>query len=169
MLAYRISKPARARDLSGTGARLYGGRWNPKGIPLVYASTTPALALLEFLAHTPLHLAPPEIACCTLAIPDGEPNHEIGAAELPPDWRSYPAPPALASLGRRWCKAAEHLTLTVPSVLLPVGPERNVLVNSLHEAAGKVAIVSVEVFSLDDRPLAEAASLQVTATLRQEP
>ena len=41
----------RHADLSGEGARLYGGRYNPKDIPAVYASQTIALAVLEVLVH----------------------------------------------------------------------------------------------------------------------
>jgi len=38
-------------NLSGTGARQYGGRFNPPGIPAVYTSQSIALALLEILVH----------------------------------------------------------------------------------------------------------------------
>ena len=34
-------------DLNGEGARLYGGRWNSPGRPMVYAAESAALALLE--------------------------------------------------------------------------------------------------------------------------
>jgi len=37
--------------LTGEGARLYGGRFNPPGIPAVYTSQSIALALLEILVH----------------------------------------------------------------------------------------------------------------------
>ena len=32
MLLYRIAKKAYIEDLSGLGSRLYGGRWNEKGL-----------------------------------------------------------------------------------------------------------------------------------------
>ncbi|MGD0771893.1 MAG: RES domain-containing protein [Candidatus Solibacter sp.] len=37
--------------MSGEGARLYGGRYNPKGIPAVYTAQSISLALLEILVH----------------------------------------------------------------------------------------------------------------------
>ena len=40
-----------ADDLSGAGARATGGRWNARGTPLVYASTSRALACLETVVH----------------------------------------------------------------------------------------------------------------------
>jgi RES domain-containing protein len=45
---YRALNPAHARDpLSGRGAELYGGRFNPKGTPALYASLSPDAALRE--------------------------------------------------------------------------------------------------------------------------
>lgn len=47
-LLYRALNPIYARDpLSGRGAELYGGRFNPKGAPALYASLTPMAALRE--------------------------------------------------------------------------------------------------------------------------
>lgn len=37
--------------LTGEGSRRNGGRWNPKGIAVVYASFTPETAMAETLAH----------------------------------------------------------------------------------------------------------------------
>jgi RES domain-containing protein len=47
-LLYRALNPIYAREpLSGRGAELYGGRFNPKGTPALYASLTPMAALRE--------------------------------------------------------------------------------------------------------------------------
>src|SRR3712207_8444198 len=40
-----------ANDLSGAGAKVTGGRWNEKDVPVVYASETRALACLETVVH----------------------------------------------------------------------------------------------------------------------
>ena len=40
-----------ADDLSGRGAELNGGRWNRPGRPVIYASSTIALACLETVVH----------------------------------------------------------------------------------------------------------------------
>ena len=83
----------------GTGARLYGGRWNPQGISVVYAAESRALATVEYLVHVPLSLVPRDLSLVTLHIPDGIPYTTITIADLPANWRSYPPPPALADLG----------------------------------------------------------------------
>jgi RES domain-containing protein len=52
--AYRSSTPEYAKEtdlLTGEGARLLGGRWNPIGIAMIYASLTPEIAMAETLAH----------------------------------------------------------------------------------------------------------------------
>lgn len=38
---------------SGEGARLVGGRWNPKGIPALYLATDPGTAVAEFYQNLP--------------------------------------------------------------------------------------------------------------------
>ena len=49
---WRITTAAFARSaFSGEGARLYGGRWNPKGVPIVYTAASQSLALLEMLVQ----------------------------------------------------------------------------------------------------------------------
>ena len=45
---YRALNPVYAREpLSGRGAELYGGRFNPKGMPALYASLSVMTALRE--------------------------------------------------------------------------------------------------------------------------
>lgn len=45
---YRALNPAYAREpLSGRGAELYGGRFNPKGVPALYTSLSVTTALRE--------------------------------------------------------------------------------------------------------------------------
>ena len=45
---YRALNPVYARDpLSGRGAQVYGGRFNPKGTAALYASLSPVTALRE--------------------------------------------------------------------------------------------------------------------------
>jgi RES domain-containing protein len=52
--AFRMAEAPYANQtaiLSGTGAAHWGGRWNPPGIPTVYACLDPTLALSEWAAQ----------------------------------------------------------------------------------------------------------------------
>ena len=51
IVVYRATAPAYAGDLSGEGARRYGGRWNERGVPALYTASSVALTLLESLVH----------------------------------------------------------------------------------------------------------------------
>lgn len=151
MLVYRIAKTKYIHDLSGTGARVYGGRWSKKGIGIIYTSENRALATVEYLVHVPLSLVPGEIGIATLKIPDGITPKEISISGLPANWRDYPAPPELAEIGTRWALANDTLLLRVPSAV--VEHECNILINPSHPDMKHVSISQTERFSLDARLL----------------
>ncbi|MDN3722310.1 RES family NAD+ phosphorylase [Roseibium salinum] len=59
---YRALNPVYAREpMSGRGAELYGGRFNPKGVPALYASTSVLTALRE--ANQVGNLQPTTLVC----------------------------------------------------------------------------------------------------------
>jgi len=52
LVAWRLDEKKFAATWdSGEGARLYGGRWNPRGRRIVYCSIDPATAILEVAVH----------------------------------------------------------------------------------------------------------------------
>ena len=59
---FRLVQARWAHDaMSGEGARLAGGRWNPPGMLAVYLAESRSLAALEVVVHAPrevLRLAP---------------------------------------------------------------------------------------------------------------
>ncbi len=52
MTVYRFANYKYASDISGTGAKIFGGRWNFEGWPVLYTSEHISLGLLEILANT---------------------------------------------------------------------------------------------------------------------
>ena len=50
MLIYRLGS-SRYPANDGLGASIYGGRWNRKGTPVIYAAASRALCALEVLAN----------------------------------------------------------------------------------------------------------------------
>ncbi|WPP52028.1 RES family NAD+ phosphorylase [Catalinimonas niigatensis] len=79
--AYRITKSKYARDLSGTGAYLNGGRWNHPGTYILYTASSVALATLETLAHIRKDISPKGFVLVTLYLPDVF-TKEIGDADV---------------------------------------------------------------------------------------
>ncbi|MEA3445495.1 MAG: RES family NAD+ phosphorylase, partial [Bacteroidota bacterium] len=52
MIVYSLAKQKYCTDLSGTGAEKAGGRWNNKGIKILYTSDSRALCTAEIAVHT---------------------------------------------------------------------------------------------------------------------
>ncbi len=50
MFVYRLASRLYAAD-NAEGARIYGGRWNRPGTPVIYTSATRSLAALEVIVH----------------------------------------------------------------------------------------------------------------------
>lgn len=149
MKVYRIAKTRYVDDMSGSGARIFGGRWNHKGTGVIYTSENRALATVEYLVHVPLSIAPASLSLVTLQIPDEMILQEIAVSDLPNNWREYPAPTRLAELGTNWATRNESLLLRVPSVV--VDQEFNILLNPLHPDIKRVSIFRVESYAFDKR------------------
>lgn len=71
MRVYRVCS-AKYTELSGEGARLYGGRWNSPGVAVVYTAGSLALAVLETRVH--LRTMPVDYVRLTIEIPDSAYN-----------------------------------------------------------------------------------------------
>lgn len=151
MLLYRISKTKYAEDLSGEGARRAGGRWNFKGIPVVYTADSTALATLETLVHSSLNLVPKNMSVVTLNLPDKLSVTTVNVENLPNNWATYPAPVELATIGKDWTDKLETVALCVPSSVTPAGEGKNYILNPLHSDFKQVEIVQVKAYLFDSR------------------
>ena len=96
MRVWRIARAAHAA-FDGEGARRHGSRWTPRGVPAVFTSATLSLAALERFVHTDSDLEPVDLVAISVDIGDNISVDVIDLGELPLDWRSFPAPSALAS------------------------------------------------------------------------
>lgn len=149
MRLYRLCAPKHAAHaIDGEGARLFGGRWNPRGHAMVYTSEHLSLAVLEVLVHLePSQLRPARVSVA-VDVPDRE-IEEIDPASLPRNWRSQGAQRALQALGLEWLQARRSLALKVPSAVIPT--EHNVLLNPAHPKHERLAATPGEPFSFDPR------------------
>lgn len=151
MVVYRIAGTRHIHDLSGSGARMYGGRWNHKGVGVVYTSENRSLATVEFLVHVSIPYFPANLSIASIEIPDRIKPKTVSMSMLPDEWRDFPARSELADLGTKWVLGNESLLLRVPSSV--VEHEFNVLINPLHHDMGHVKIIHVEDYRVDKRLL----------------
>ncbi len=152
MQLYRISPGRFAHDMTGEGARLYGSRWSPPGIPVIHTAESVALAALEFLVHQQsLSALPRDIRLVTFELDDRSSITTLPLAELPPNWDHYMPPASLQAIGRAWASDAESVALRVPSAVIPQGVERNVLVNPRHPDFTRFQLVEITPFRFDER------------------
>lgn len=138
--------------LSGEGAFRFPGRWNMRGVPMVYTATSATLAILELLVNTDRENAPENIMLVELQIPGRVP--EIDDADLPVDWNTLPAPESTRLYGTSWARSRSSLFLAVPSVVLPTRSEQTILLNPLHRNVVHVVRINVTPYSFDHRLLA---------------
>lgn len=152
MTAWRLVKKGRAGDpLSGEGARLYGGRWNHKGVEMVYASEHLSLAVLEIFVHLRKTDMTVPLVYFSVEIPDDSAVEELSLRDLPRNWRSEPPPASNRDIGTVWARRASSLALRVPSVI--VTEEFNVLINPAHPDFPRIRTGPQKEFHLDSRLL----------------
>jgi RES domain-containing protein len=128
VIAYRIAD-ARHPIFDATGAMLHGGRWNSRGLRVIYAAETFAGALLEVLVHSNLSLPPRNHKVVRISFPDKVVIETFSITELP-DWYAEDMR-ASRAFGDRWIRENRTAVLRVPSVIT-AGRENNLLFNPLH-------------------------------------
>lgn len=149
--SWRIVRETRSdAAFTGEGARRWPGRWNSRGIPVVYTAESRSLAILESLVNfegMERRRLPP----CVLfeARFDAELIEIVEPDILPPGWDTYPAMPATRELGDRWAAERRSAVLRVPSVV--TRGEVNYLLNPLHPDFGRIEIGAPEPVAWDSR------------------
>jgi RES domain-containing protein len=127
----------------GEGVARVGGRWNSKGVRVVYLSSSLALAALELLAQLdddevdrsfaaiPVVLDPARLLC-------------VDVAALPPGWDAADGALQTRFIGDSWVRRQASPVLAVPSRLVPV--ELNYLLNPAHPEIGAVTMGAARPF-----------------------
>jgi RES domain-containing protein len=150
IIAWRLTKARHAAiAFDGEGARMEGGRWNPKGIPVIYLSDHPALAALEAFIHLKGAVTKIEFVMYRVEIPIEVPVLELTVVDLPAGWRNEPPSPGTMAVGEKWVQEGKATVLKVPSALVPAAA--NLVLNPRHKDFSKVRIGQAEKFSFDPR------------------
>ena len=149
LFVWRIVKEKHSRGaFSGEGARVFGGRWNSTGIPVVYCSEHLSLAALETLVHIVPVVLRDKFRAYRIGF-DDTPVTAITEKKLPKGWNDQPPSAVSKSIGDDWIKTARSAVLAVPSVLIRL--ERTFLLNPTHPDFRKLEIKDMGTFVLDPR------------------
>jgi RES domain-containing protein len=147
MTVYRIANTAYSNDISGMGAKLMGGRWNSKGLAILYTSEHISLAVLEMLVNTDFKNYAIPLDMLDISLPNDAEYTEIDIKKLKKDWiRDFEY---TRFIGDEFIKDKQGLMLKVPSAV--VTEEHNFLINPFHPDFKKVKITETRTFKTDER------------------
>ena len=149
MTVYRLSSGKYKTDLSGKGAEISGGRWNSKGVAMLYTAQSRALAFAEVAMHIPYGIMPKDYHLISIHIPDTATILELTLQEMPADWRSNPHSDSTQKIGDQFIAEAKFLVLRVPSAVVP--GDYNYLINPRHPQSIDVKVLNTEAFEFDSR------------------
>lgn len=149
MRIYRISKTQYINDLSGEGARLYGGRWNMKGDAMLYFSQNLSLSLLEIIVHVEYAELPMDYSFVEAEIPDSCIKKIQSIDFIQPKLSSDGSVNETQMVGSNWIINKEGLAMSVPSVILP--QEHNILINPKHVDFEKLKVLGIHQLDIDPR------------------
>jgi len=145
MIIYRITHAKHKDDLSGEGARIHGGRWNPKGKPALYCSEHISLCMLENMANMVDDLIKRNFYLLCIDIPDQK-IRSIDPEALKKNW--IQDPDYSRWLGTQFLEQ-DGFILKIPSAI--VNEEFNFMINPLHSEFKKIKVVKARPFYFDER------------------
>jgi len=149
MRFWRICRRSYAAEAAtGEGARLYGGRWNSRGVRVVYASTSLALAAVETFVNVEPNLQPRDLVSIEGEIAEEMEIARLDLEPLPANWHET-RDESLRRFGDGWVQGERTVALLVPSAA--IRGEWNVLLNPAHPDFSKVRFGKPKPFAFDVR------------------
>ena len=146
IISYRVVKEKYLDSaFDGEGARVYGGRWNSKGVPVVYTSDSLALCSLEIFVHLPSYTLLAGYVYMTVVF-DSE---LVTDALLIDGWDERPISNISQNIGDQWIKEDLSAILRAPSIIMP--DSHNYLININHPGFKKIRINKPQPLTFDPR------------------
>lgn len=150
LTVWRLEREAHAASWAqGIGAERVGGRWSPKGRPVIYTSLDPSTTILEVAVHAGFEvLDAVPYRMLELAILTPAQVHVVQPEAVPnPNWLK----PGAVSVGMQ--KFGAELLDQHPFVLIPsvVSSHSWNLIIDVASAKANIECVRNEVFGLDGR------------------
>lgn len=130
---------------TGKGALLYGGRWNEKGTPLIYASDSLALATLEKFVHLSRFDFKMKLRSLEIKIPKSVLIKKLNTAQF----EDIITTTSTQIYGSQWAEDKKTAILKVPSAIIK--SEFNYLINPEHPDFMRIKFCEPVDFSFDDR------------------
>lgn len=134
---------------SGDGARRFGQRWNPPGVPAIYTGTSFAVCLIEVLVHAN-RTAPPSAARYVEAVVPDDVLRETFDPALHDGWDDLLDTSITQAFGKTWIEQRRSALLIVPSVVTG-GRDMNIVVNPDHSDAARISVGPETPVTLDSR------------------
>ncbi|HEX8333380.1 MAG TPA: RES family NAD+ phosphorylase [Segetibacter sp.] len=147
MIVYRFTHTRYKDDISGTGAKLFGGRWNEPGVAALYSSSSISLSLLEVLVNANTLEELKALALMKLEIPKTVDPSIQKLSTLKKNW--FGDFEYTRWIGSQFLKSGENLLLEYPSAV--INEEMNFLINPLHKDFKKLKVISSDNFKFDER------------------
>jgi RES domain-containing protein len=144
---HRIGHKSFISDLEGIGAKKFGGRWNPQGIPCLYCSEHLSLAVLEKFAHAQGKSEMINLATISIKIPAACKLYKLEVGKLEKNWMHNIA--YSQWLGKQILQDLTYTGFVAPSVIIP--GEMNIILNPLATGFKKVLAAAPTDFELDGR------------------
>lgn len=133
MEMYRLTQKQFAQSpFDPIGARLFGGRWNSKGVEALYFAESESLCVLEVFVHINNDPTLTErYDLYRIEIPD-QWIAQLCEDDWPENWRALPAAKQTQEIGDQFLtlQSPEYAALQVPSAISP--RDSNYLVNLHH-------------------------------------
>jgi RES domain-containing protein len=148
MHVYRLTKKKHA-SLSGKGAERFGGRWNSKGIPMIYSSDSRSLSMLEKYIHLPSGILPKDFVMMTIDIPDTIAVDNVDEKTLGKNWKYESDLLDTKKIGDDFILSDHACVLCVPSAIVP--GDHNFLLNPNHRDFEKIKTIEIIDFPFDKR------------------
>lgn len=148
MIVYRIAQTKYAQDITGSGAKKYGGRWNRPGVAALYTSQQRSLCMLELLVHFNAQAAfKQDYSFMTI---------DIGESDMVDlSHMQYTASDLFLNNESLWRITDKHFAIDkksaikVPSVIIP--QEFNIIINPEHSSFGANNLKQIEKAVVDHR------------------
>lgn len=148
MITFRLTSKKYLNDISGKGAELHGGRWNSKGIRILYTSANIALCTAEVAVHLPLGILPENYILQHIEFPSKKVK-VLNESDLPKNWNKFPYDSKSRIIGDQFIDNNKFLILKLPSAVVP--GEYNYLINPFHNLFKEVKLIKTEDYDFDKR------------------